>query len=137
MDKLNEASFFPRVVFKLKNYVPVPGDTTSEITRYFRHLPQAQWRQLFSSCPHSSINRLFCTLKAVDIAPMIDKAMKMDGSYTDPQLLSYFVFVSPDEKTSGKALLKLLEMDEVDTAYQQGGLKNPSGPVKKKTLLLQ
>ncbi len=137
MDKLNEASFFPRIVFKLKDYIPIRGDDTNDITRYFRHLPQEQWRQLFWSCHHISINRMFCTLKSGEIASIIERARKMDPNYKDPQLLSYFILVSPDEKTSSKALLKLLAMDEVETAYQQGGLKSPAAPAKKKIFLLQ
>ena len=135
MDSLNKKSFLPRIVFKLKSQLEIPGDNAKEITRYLRRLQKVQWMHLFLSCPHISIDRLFCTLKSFEIASLVRRAKQMDSSYKDPELPSYFVLVSADEKVSGKALVCLQGMDEVEMAYLQGGSKGPSTLVKKKMFL--
>jgi hypothetical protein len=134
MSNLNHDSFLPRIVFKIKDNIDLPGSNEHAITEYFRTCSNIQWNDFFAVCPYVQIKRLFCTLQPSEITQLIEKAKSLDASYKDPELLYYFVLTSSNEKTAQKALQALLQMEQIETAYLQGRLINPSAAVKKKSL---
>ncbi len=121
----------PEIVFKVKDKKTISGNDESDLTSFFRHHAQVDWKALFLAHPHIQIKRLFCTLQPIELAPLIEKARQLDASYQDPELLSYFIIVCQTLADATGVLQRLQHMKPVETAYLRGRITDPAVTVKK------